>query len=171
MDTNKEKEIKKETKFSGGKRLEKDAFDSKVLDLRRVARVVAGGRRFSFRATVVAGNRKGEVGVGIAKGLDVQQSVNKATRMAKKDLIRVSFRNGTIVHEVDGKFGSAFVRLKPAAKGRGIIAGGAVRTVLSLAGLSDVTSKIISTSSNKLNIARATLEALKHLKNKNRPTA
>lgn len=155
------KETKKETRF---KKPERDEFDSKTLDLRRVARVVAGGRRFSFRATVVAGNHKGRVGVGVAKGQDVAQSVNKATRMAKKDLISVSMKNGTIIHESEGKFGSAFIRMKPASKGRGIIAGGAVRVVLSLAGVENVSAKIISTSSNKLNIARATLEALKKIK-------
>lgn len=141
---------------------EKSEFDQKVLDIRRVARVVAGGRRFSFRATVVIGNRKGRVGVGVAKGTDVAQAVEKAVYQAKKNLITIPITShGSIPHETRAKFSSAFILVKPAPNGAGIIAGGAARVVLVLAGIRNVSSKIISRSTNKLNNARATIEALK----------
>lgn len=148
----------------GGDR-ERSEFDQKVLDIRRVARVVQGGRRFSFRATVVIGNRKGKVGVGVAKGQDVSQAVEKAVHQAKKYLIVVPLtKHGSIPHEARMKFSSARVLLKPAPEGAGIIAGGAVRGVLDLAGVRNVSSKILSRSPNKLNNARAAIEALKQLK-------
>jgi small subunit ribosomal protein S5 len=147
----------------GGPR-EKSEFDQKVLDIRRVTRVVAGGKRFRFRATVILGDRKGRVGVGIDKGADTAESIEKATRSARKSLITVPIKNNTIPHEVIGKFSSAVVLLKPAKEGRGIIAGGPVRVVMSLAGIGNVSSKILGTTTNKLNNARATIEALKNLK-------
>ena len=151
-----------------GAKREKPEFDQKVLDIRRVTRVVAGGKRFRFRASVVVGDRKGRVGVGVAKGADTSESIEKAVRAAKKDLIKVPINNGTIPYEVFGKFSAARVLLKPSKIGRGIVAGGAVRVVVSLAGISNVTSKILGTTSNKLNNARATLEALKKLKSEAR---
>lgn len=144
-------------------RREKPEFEQKLLDLARVTRVVKGGRRFSFRATLVIGNRKGKVGVGVAKGSDVSVAISKAYNDAKKCLIDVKTSNGTITHDVWKKMGSAKVLLKPAKRGRGIIAGGAVRAVIGLAGIRDVVSKSFGTS-NKLNVARATIEALKSLK-------
>jgi len=150
-------------KFRRGARREKSEFDQKVLDIRRVTRVVAGGKRFRFRATVVIGDRKGRVGVGIDKGADTSESIEKATRNAKKNLITVSIKNKTIPHDVIGKFSSAVVLLKPASEGRGVVAGGPVRIVVSLAGIANVTSKILGTTTNKLNNARATIEALKKL--------
>ena len=149
----------------GGKR-EKSEFEQKVLDIRRVTRVVAGGKRFRFRATVVLGNHKGHVGVGISKGADTSAAIEKAVRVAKKNLILVPIKNNTIPHEVIGKFSSAVVLLKPAGEGRGIVAGGPVRVVAGLAGIINVTSKILGTTTNKLNNARATIEALKKLKSK-----
>ncbi|HHH12588.1 MAG TPA: 30S ribosomal protein S5 [Candidatus Moranbacteria bacterium] len=146
----------------GGRR-EKSEFDSVLLDLARVTRVVKGGRRFSFRATVVVGDRKGRVGVGVAKGADVSIAVAKATNDAKKHLINVPVKNGTIPHDITVKEGSAKVLLKPAAEGSGVIAGGAMRTVVSLAGIKDVLAKSLGTS-NKLNVARATCKALQNLK-------
>lgn len=144
---------------------EKSEFDHKVLDIRRVARVVAGGRRFTFRATVVVGNHLGKVGVGIAKGVDVSQAVEKANRQAVRNIIEVPLtREMSVPHDVEGKFSSAYVRLKPAKVGRGIVAGGAMRVVLAMAGVRDATAKILSRSGNKLNVARATLEAFQHLK-------
>ena len=144
-------------------RREKPEFENTLLDLARVTRVVKGGRRFSFRATVVIGDRKGRVGVGVAKGSDVATAVNKATNDAKKHLITVPTKNGTIPHDITIKKGSARVMIKPATEGSGIIAGGAVRTIVGLAGVRDVVAKSLGTS-NKLNVARATCAALEQLK-------
>jgi len=143
---------------------EKSEFDQKVLDMARVTRVVAGGRRFSFRATVGLGNKKGKIGVGIGKGLDVSQAVEKAVADAKKNMMVVVLKEGTIPHEVEAKYAAAKVFLKPAPKGKGLVAGGAIRAICSLAGIENITAKIISKSTNKLNNAQATLEALKKLK-------
>ncbi|MBI2625850.1 30S ribosomal protein S5 [Candidatus Parcubacteria bacterium] len=146
-------------------RREKPEFDHTVLDVRRVARVVAGGRRFSFRATVVVGNRRGMVGVGIGKGPDVSKAIEKATHQAKKRLLSVPLTvRGSIDYEVMAKFSSAKVYLRPAGEGRGIIAGSSVRAICSLAGIGNITAKILSRSTNKLNIARATMAALGQLK-------
>ncbi len=143
---------------------EKSEYDQKVLDMARVTRVVAGGRRFSFRATVGLGNKKGKIGVGVGKGLDVSQAVEKAVADAKKNMIVVVLKDGTIPHEIEAKYAAARVFLKPAPKGKGLVAGGAMRIICSLAGIENITAKIISKSTNKLNNARATLEALKKLK-------
>ncbi|HBR71842.1 MAG TPA: 30S ribosomal protein S5, partial [Candidatus Moranbacteria bacterium] len=142
---------------------EKPEFEQKLLDLARVTRVVKGGRRFRFRATLVIGDRKGRVGVGVAKGTDVSDSIQKAYNDAKKNIINVKLNGNTITHDVIKKLGSAKVLLKPAAEGKGIIAGGAVRSVVDLAGIRDIVSKSLGCS-NKLNVARATIEALKELK-------
>lgn len=144
-------------------RREKPEFDQKLLDLARVTRVVKGGRRFRFRATLVIGDRKGRVGVGVAKGSDVSDSIQKAFNDAKKSMITVKLSGNTISHDVQMKLGSAKVLLKPAREGRGVIAGGAVRAVVDLAGIKDIVSKSLGTS-NKLNVARATVAALKSLK-------
>ncbi|MEI7621403.1 MAG: 30S ribosomal protein S5 [Candidatus Moraniibacteriota bacterium] len=144
-------------------RREKPEFDQKLLDLARVTRVVKGGRRFRFRATLVIGNRKGQVGVGVAKGSDVSDAIQKAYNDAKKSLITVALSENTIPHDVRQKLGSAKIILKPASAGRGVIAGGAVRAVVDLAGIRDIVSKSLGTS-NKLNVARATIEALRSLK-------
>lgn len=149
-----------------GKDRPKDDFQTKMLDLARVTRVTGGGKRMSFRAVVVAGDKKGKVGIGISKGKDVSQAIEKATRKAKKDLVSVIIVNETIPHEVMAKFGPAVILLKPQRKGRGLVAGGAVRTICDLAGIKNVSSKILSGSKNKLNNARATIEALKKLKSK-----
>lgn len=142
---------------------EKPEFEQKLLDLARVTRVVKGGRRFRFRATLVIGNRKGNVGVGVAKGADVSNAIQKAYNDAKKNMVTISLDGNTISHDVSVKLGSAKVLLKPASEGRGVIAGGAVRSVVDLAGIRDIVSKSLG-SSNKLNVARATVEALKSLK-------
>jgi small subunit ribosomal protein S5 len=133
-----------------------------MLDLARVSRVTKGGKRFSFRATVVAGDQKGRVGLGIGKGKDVQQSIKKAYNQARKSMMTVIIVGGTIPYEVRAKFSSAEVILKP-SKG-GIKAGGAVRTVAQLAGISALTGKLISRTNNKLNIARAAIAALAKLR-------
>lgn len=144
----------------------KDEFESKLLDLARVVRMTAGGRRFRFRAVMVIGDKKGKVGVGVDKGLDVAQAIEKATRLAKKNLITVPIIEDTIPHEVYVKFGSAKILLKPQRKGRGLVAGGTVRVICTLAGIKNISSKILGRTRNKLNNARATIEALKQLKTK-----
>lgn len=145
--------------------IKRDDFNEKVLDMRRVTRVVAGGKRFRFRATIVIGDEKGQVGIGVAKGLDVQQAVAKGKTAAKKNMIRVGLKdNRTIAHEVYAKYSAAKVLLKPASPGRGLRAGGAVRSVLALAGIKDATAKCLGRTPNKLTNAMATLEALKKLK-------
>jgi small subunit ribosomal protein S5 len=146
------------------KDFKKEEFESKVLDLARVARMTAGGRRFRFRAVVVVGDKRSRVGVGVAKGADVSEAVEKATRMAKKNLINVLIVDETIPHQVEAKVGAAKVILKPQKKGRGLVAGGTVRIVCSLAGIKNVSSKIIGRTGNKLNNARAVIKALKKLK-------
>jgi len=142
----------------------KEEFKERVLDLRRVARVTAGGKRFRFRATLVIGDEKGRIGIGIGKGADVAQAVQKAKTNAKKFIFNVPLKGRTILHEVEAKFSAAKVRLKPAISGHGLKAGGAVRTVLSLAGVRDITAKCLGRTPNKLTNALATMEALKKLK-------
>jgi len=141
-----------------------EKFESKLLELRRVTHVRAGGKRLRFRAVIVVGNLRGKVGVGVDSATDVAEAINKATRQAMKNLIEVPIINETIPHEVFAKFGPAKVLLKPQRKGRGIVAGGAVRTVCHLAGIKNISAKILGTTTNKINNARATLEALKKLK-------
>lgn len=151
---------------SGGKREDRprSEFDQKTLLLRRVARVTAGGRRFSFSAAIVIGDRKGRVGVGIGKGGDTAGSIEKALRDAKKNMITVkTTKTLSIPHDVMAKESSGIVEIRPAPL-RGIVAGSAVKMVLELAGVKDVTAKIHSPSKNKLNIARATIKALSKLK-------
>lgn len=145
--------------------VKREEFKEKALDLRRVTRVVAGGKRFRFRATLVIGDEKGRVGIGVAKGLDVAQAVAKAKTAAKKNIITVNLKDGrTIAHEVLAKYSAAKVLLKPASVGHGLRAGGAVRVVLALAGVKDATAKCLGRTPNKLTNAMATLEALKKLK-------
>ena len=148
-------------KFSSRK--ERPEYDQTLLDLARVTRVVKGGRRFRFRATLVIGNRNGKAGVGVAKGADVSEAVRKAFNDAKKKLILVKRHNSTIACPAEAKVGSAKVMLKPAKAGRGIVAGGSVRAVVELAGIRDIVSKSMG-SSNKLSVARATLAALENVK-------
>lgn len=145
---------------------EKSEFDNKVLEVARVTRVMGGGKRFKFRALVIIGDRKGRVGMGLGKGTDVAQSVEKAINKAKKHLITVPIKNDSIPHEISAKYGTAKVFLRPGIKGKGLVAGGAMRVICDLAGLKNVTAKIFSRSNNKINISRATLEALKSLKTK-----
>lgn len=146
-------------------RKEKDEFDSKLLALDRVVRVTAGGKQLRFRAVVVVGDKKSQVGVGVAKGVDVAQAVEKATRSAKKNLITVLItEEGTISHEVRAKFGAARVLLRPQRVGRGLVAGGTVREICTLSGIKNISSKILGGTRNKLNNARATILALQKLK-------
>jgi small subunit ribosomal protein S5 len=141
---------------------EEKQFDERTLHIDRVARVVKGGRRFRFRALVVVGDRKHKVGIGTAKGADVTAAVTKATEVAKKNFIEVSLYKGTLPHEVESKVGGAHILLKPASAGTGLIAGGAVRTILEVAGVKNALSKSLG-SSNKTNTAYATIAALNSL--------
>lgn len=143
---------------------ERGEFDQVTIDARRVARVMAGGRRFSFSLVVVIGDRKGRVGVGLGKAVDTALAIDKAVRDAKKHLFIVPrTKSGSIPHEVMTKYASSTVEIIP-SYGRGLVAGSAVRTVLDLAGVTDVVTKIHSRSKNKLTIARATVAALKNLR-------
>lgn len=153
------KKEEKKRKGGFGRRREKPEFDQKVIDIARVTRVVKGGKRFSFRTTVVIGDRKGRVGVGVAKGPDMKISTEKSVAQAKKALVKVSFHGNTVPYPVEMKAGSARVLIKPAVKGRGIVAGGAVRAVMNLAGIGDISAKMLG-SKNKLSNARATIKAL-----------
>ncbi|MFZ1258115.1 MAG: 30S ribosomal protein S5 [Candidatus Saccharimonas sp.] len=137
-------------------------FEEQVINIDRVARVVKGGRRFRFKALVVVGNRKNKVGVGVAKGADVQTAIAKATDVAKKHLVTIPVINETIPHEAEIKVSGAHVLIKPAAPGTGIIAGGVVRSVVSVTGIRNLVSKSLG-STNKVNIAYATVEALSSL--------
>jgi len=143
-----------------GREAVKSEFDHKVIDVRRVARVVAGGRRFSFFVVVVIGDRRGRVAVGTGKGGDTSLAIDKALRLAKKHLLTLPLtKNHSLPRATDAKYSSARIVIRP-APGRGLVAGSAVRLVLALAGVTDVTAKILSRSKNKLNIARATIQAL-----------
>lgn len=148
----------------------KPEFDSKIIDIRRVTRVTSGGRRMNFSVAVVAGDRKGRVGVGLGKGLDTASSVEKATREAKKNLIRIPLSaKMTIPHAVEAKYASARIKMFP-AKGRGVVAGSSARAVIELAGITDICAKFLSGSKNRLNNARAAVEALKKLSPVSRAT-
>ena len=137
-------------------------FDERIVHINRVARVVKGGRRFRFQALVVVGDRKHKVGVGIAKGADVTAAVTKATDVAKKHMMTVNLYKGTVPHEVMGRTGGAKIMIKPASAGTGLIAGGVVRTILEVAGVSNVLSKSLG-STNKINTAYAVLDGLSQL--------
>lgn len=141
---------------------EEKQFDERVVHIDRVARVVKGGRRFRFRALVVVGDRKNRVGVGTAKGADVTAAVTKATEIAKKHFITVPVHNGTLPHEAEAKVSGAHILVKPAAPGTGLIAGGTVRVVLEVAGVSNALSKSLG-STNKTNAAYATIAALQSM--------
>lgn len=138
-------------------------YDHEVLEVARVVRVVKGGRRFRFRAGVVVGDRSGKVGFGIGKSRDVQDAIRKAQRKAEKSVVVVPIKNGTIAHEVRSSFKSSRVMLRPARPGTGLIAGGIVRLVADLAGISDLVSKRYG-SSNKICGVRATIKALEKLR-------
>ena len=138
-------------------------FEERVIQIDRVTRVVKGGRRMRFRATVVVGNHKGRVGVGIDKGNEVMTAVQKAVARAKRNMIDIELKATTIAHETSGRKAGAYVFLKPASEGTGVIAGGAVRAVLEAAGVRDILSKMIG-SNSKINNAYATILALDGLK-------
>lgn len=141
----------------------KPEFDTKIISIRRVTRVASGGRRFTFSVAVVSGDKKGRVGVGLGKAGDTSLAIDKATRSAKKNMIKVALTPSmNIPHMVEGKFCSARVMIMP-AKGRGVVAGSSVRNVIELAGIKDVCAKLLSGSKNKINNARVAIVALKKL--------
>ncbi len=137
-------------------------FEELVINIDRVARVVKGGRRFRFKALVVVGDRKNKVGVGVAKGADVQTAIAKATDVAKKNMITFPITGDTIPHDVEVKVSGAQVLIKPASPGTGTIAGGVVRSIIGVTGVRNMLSKSLG-STNKVNIAYATIDALKSL--------
>lgn len=142
--------------------VEEKQFDERVVHVDRVARVVKGGRRFRFRALVVIGDHKSRVGIGSSKGADVTAAVSKAVEVAKKHMITLSTYKGTFPHEAEAKVGGARILLKPASAGTGLIAGGVVRTILEVAGISNALSKSLG-STNKTNTAYATIAALQSM--------
>ena len=158
-------------KRSGGKRSSsfgrpKPEFDQKILDIRRVTRVVAGGRRFSFSVALVAGDKKGSVGLGLGKAGDTALAINKAVRNAKKNMVRLKLtKTMSIPYELSAKFSSSKVVIMP-NRGRGLVAGSVIRDIVKLSGMKDVTGKILGSSKNKLNNAKAVMEALRSISSK-----
>jgi small subunit ribosomal protein S5 len=146
----------------GGQFRPPSEFEERVVQIDRVSRVVKGGRRFRFRATMVIGDRKGRVGLGISKGQDVQSAIQKATADAKKNMITVPILDETIPFELTTSFAGAKVLLKPASAGTGIIAGGAVRPIIELAGITNILSKSLG-SDNRINNAKATMQTLEEI--------
>ncbi len=151
--TREKKEYKKDTEF-----------ESKLLDLSRVERMTAGGRRLRFQAVIVIGDKKGRVGVEAAKSSDVTTAIEKATKLAKKRMIQIPIVNETIPHQTEAKYGAARVLLRPQKKGRGLVAGGTVRNICLLGGVKNISAKIVGKTSNKFNNAKATIKALSELK-------
>lgn len=140
-----------------------DGFEVKNVSLRRVSKTTKGGRKIGFASLTVAGNKQGKVGMGLSKALEVPTAIEKAGKAAKKAVVIVPIINGTIPHAVTGKFAKTEVKMLPSKPGSGLIAGGAARTVLELAGYTDITAKIYG-STDKINVVRATIEGLKQLR-------
>jgi small subunit ribosomal protein S5 len=148
----------------GRERDQDKEFTEKLIQLNRVAKVVKGGRRFSFSALVVVGDKKGKVGFGFGKANDVSEAIRKAVEKGKRGMITLPIKNGTLPHEITGKYKSSSILMKPAAPGTGIIAGGAVRAILEAGGVSDVLSKSLG-SQNAINVVKATFHGLDNLFN------
>ena len=157
--------MEKRRRQQKGEGRERSEFDQKVVEVKRVTRVVAGGKRMRFRALVVIGDHKGKVGMGLKKGADVSESVNKAVSAAKKNMVTLPLVAETIPHELKVKYKSSSLMLKPARPGTGVIAGGAVRSVMELAGIKNVVCKMLG-SNNKVNNVKAMFAAFKKMKSK-----
>jgi len=154
---------KKNNRRSGSFIRPKPEFDQKILNIRRVTRVVAGGRRFSFSVALVAGDGKGSIGLGLGKAGDTSLAINKAVRNAKKNMVRLKLtKTMSLPHEISTKFSSSYIMLMP-NKGRGLVTGTVIRDIAKLAGMRDVTGKVLSGSKNKLNNAKAVMKALSQI--------
>jgi small subunit ribosomal protein S5 len=156
---------KRRRQSKDGEQRERSEFDQKTVEVKRVTRVTSGGKRMRFRALVVIGDKKGKVGMGLRKGADVSESVNKAVNTAKKNMITLALINQTIPHEISVKYKSSKLMLKPARPGTGVIADGAMRQMFELAGVKNVVSKMLG-SNNKVNNIKAVFEAFRNLKSK-----
>jgi len=145
--------------------LEKLEFQERVVTINRCAKVVKGGRRFSFSALVVVGNGKGKIGIGLGKAKDISESIRKGTETAHNSIVEVELHNETIPHQTVGTFGAVRIMMRPASKGTGVIAGGSARAVLELAGVHNILTKVFG-STNPSNVVKATLEGLKSQRSK-----
>ncbi|MFH1413100.1 MAG: 30S ribosomal protein S5 [bacterium] len=150
-------------KFSHKEGRPESEFEQTIIDIARVTRVMAGGKRMRFRACVAVGNKKGKIGIGLAKGADVATAISKGANQARKNMIDVQLANKTIPHAVTQKYGAGLILLKPAQAGRGIICGGVVRLIVELAGIHNITGKILGTN-NKVTNAKTVIKALQSLK-------